>query len=290
VTLTPLRPLLPIAGKPWNWTDGFGNVRLQITIWSQKLPKYVVYTVLGICVAISACAHSPSIQSSQSTPLLKPLPEVEITKQYSYGEYEAEYKTDPSYDQELAKAFLVLSAQKYCKELGMLPVITKTVNVDRRVYFSYFKLPFQCLKNLVLLDGAAGLESVSKELVTPYTHDFRGGVLINNPKAPFKKADVIIKMGSTRIDDYEIFRDYLAEMKKASQVQVTVLRNGKKMSLSGKLEDNTNLLRVGASDLFQLVCGLLSAKGENLAYCAEDKQNPATEIEEKNTGTAAVPK
>ena len=84
---------------------------------------------------------------------------------------------------------------------------------------------------------------VTPELAKSFGYDGRGGVLVQDAsaggpgaKAGLKPGDIIVERDGKPIGDVVTFRNAIAQTKPGSNVALTVMRNGKKVAITVKLE------------------------------------------------------
>lgn len=102
---------------------------------------------------------------------------------------------------------------------------------------------FRCIAALKTLDGGPEVETLSKELVSPITQDFKGGLLVKDAKTSkaLKTDDVILSVDGKRIQDGLAMLDALSVAK--SEVQIGIIRNKKMKKIKVIVVDQTDLVR-----------------------------------------------
>lgn len=113
------------------------------------------------------------------------------------------------------------------------------------VTYPEYDTKFKCVQKLYTTKDSPKLETVPAVLVSPYSKDFRGGVLVkevSDKATTLKQGDVVIKVDGKRIETAEELSPAINVSEKPS-VSLTLIRNHKIISRTAPLVDVTVALK-----------------------------------------------
>jgi serine protease Do len=101
-----------------------------------------------------------------------------------------------------------------------------------------------------------GIQSLTEEMQETFHAENRSGVLVNSvksgsaaEKAGIKRDDIIVAINDDKIDDPNILRNKIAGTSPGTDVKITVLRDGKEVELTAKLDEfDTNASKKSRND------------------------------------------
>jgi hypothetical protein len=163
-----------------------------------------------------------------------------------------------------AKNFSQLAAYKYCNDRNSATQIFETKKPVDDSINPIFQSSFVCVDKALFIEGVSNGEDLSRELVNPYTNDFKGGVLVKKDAAPLKNNDVIISLNNVRIEKMDDVIT-LVEKLKSKNVSAKIIRSGKPQIVKLKIVDKYPLLKSSSLMMTKLLC--VGLYGNRPAYC-----------------------
>jgi membrane-associated protease RseP (regulator of RpoE activity) len=110
-------------------------------------------------------------------------------------------------------------------------------------------------------------EDISRDVVTPYTKDFKGGVLIKSVegKSVFQEQDVIVSVNGKRVETFGQFESTLDSLPSARTVTVKIIRNNQMTTVKLDLVDITKTLIAFEAEMYKRSCDQVRTNYDTLA-------------------------
>ncbi|OFZ30439.1 MAG: hypothetical protein A2622_08525 [Bdellovibrionales bacterium RIFCSPHIGHO2_01_FULL_40_29] len=145
-----------------------------------------------------------------------------------------------------------------------------------------FVTMYTCGANFRSIGVPDKIEEASRELVNPVTKDMTGGVLIiddvNIKDSIFKKSDVILSLGKTRIPDLLTYFKVKDSLPLGLQ-DAKIIREGKIKTLKFKVIDDTLAVHDIYSNVWSVICQKIQTDG---TYQACEKVSLFLSEQQKN--------
>lgn len=206
---------------------------------------------------------------------------IDATKKTSYTGVSTSNYTVPGYSKFNGKTYRDSSKDQTHTNTYSYPVTLK--------YPNYATL-FKCVTTFKSFKGDVKLEQLSKELVSPFTKDFKGGLLVKEANAAESKlleGDVIVSVNGQRIEKIDDLYDnvYLKDSP-ISFVKVKVIRKQKFKTVNAELKDITDLIL--AQDIVEtaLACKHREDVEVEIPFCKETPSDWLKKFPKKEKATA----
>ena len=114
------------------------------------------------------------------------------------------------------------------------------------------------------------LEDVSRDLVSPVTKDFQGGILVKSVRNGdnFNKNDVIIKINDMRVEKkLNLFQKFYTTPKLSPNVNVSVIRDYKIKKISVEIQDVTELIALARIFESLIICRTQNESNMIIPFC-----------------------
>lgn len=165
---------------------------------------------------------------------------------------------------------------------GTTNYVSSTSTYPVTTTYPRYVIGFTCTDHVKIMEGNPSLEYVSRDLVTPITGDFRGGILIKNSnESPvLKDDDVIISVDKHRVGDANDLRDAMFQTK-SDKVPFGIIRNKKIQKVKVTLKDASQVVVAENIEDVRKACAILGT-GEEIKICNALKTLTAKAAEKKN--------
>ena len=157
-----------------------------------------------------------------------------------------------------------------------------TKSYPTTIKYPQFITPFLCISNFKRFEDNVSFENLSKELVSPYTKDFKGGILLKdiNDKQKtkdFKDGDVLISVDGTRVETgNELYEKIFLTKISKNQAKVRVIRDQKIMNISVEFKNDLKLIKFKNLKDAALACEI---ETENeIVYCKDSPKEQLTNM------------
>lgn len=213
-----------------------------------------------------------------------------------------------------AYVYTVLAAYDECGKTNKLAIVSKSVDESKEVNYTqvnsntnYYMTPrghyvpyttttsypvsltyprygvaFECRDHLNSMSGEPKTQNISRELVSPITKDFKGGVMLAFEKEAkpvgLNDDDLLVNIGKDRVETSEQFYEAV-DKAKIGDVEVRVIRNNELKTTKAKINDATATLREVESKSIDLLCNAIGNEVD------EFKGIPAAERAKAATST-----
>ncbi len=220
-------------------------------------------------------------------------------KGISVDENESTFSGNPGNSSLQAWHYSRLGAIEYCFKRGQLALLLNSRDESisqtyTQVYYlsslkymgSYpvtethaqFVTPFHCVPRLSVVPGIE-TAPVSAELVHPFLHDFKGGILVTSIKSipgkkssRLRKGDVILSINGHRTaDKNEMTLDVLTKISKDAAAFL-IVRNNQKLMVLVPLDDLTVGLLGTSLGVIMSVCGEMTVPENRIGLCTASKE------------------
>ena len=197
--------------------------------------KLAFIFLLGIRIAVSA----------DSTPFQ----DKSVKKDFGY-EYlpfpgskhimQAIYESPKDLDPDIAKIYSVMAADIYCYDKGEVSILLDPYEYTKKNDQRGFGQPFFCLKKVLSIPDLKSIKTVDLPayLLRPFVKDSLGAVLVTGSGGQFKAQDIILEIAGQRLSEMDNWSSVLSHANSLDP-EVKVLRDGKTVSITAKLKDDT---------------------------------------------------
>jgi hypothetical protein len=167
----------------------------------------------------------------------------------------------------------MLAAFDYCDREQRLAFVTPPLAYSPRINYSHvstysnrladdpsaktFVAPFECIdqKHSVKTGLLESEDIPSISAIRSAMSDSRGGVIVHraNALSKFKESDIVVKVGNFRVETRaELVK--AVDLSPVGEVDFTVVRCGKRLTISGDVHDTTASMSQNALKLLEALC------------------------------------
>lgn len=186
----------------------------------------------------------------------------------SYTQVSSSNYTIPGFSKYKGKTYRNSSNDKTYSNVYSYPVTKR--------YPKYYTL-FRCIKTYAGIEGAPSFEILSKELVSPITKDFKGGLLVKEIEegTALKEGDVIINSNNKRVENFnDIFDETFNNKftKSNSKLKLTVIRKQKFINITVSLKSLSESLFINNYANAKIGCEYLNVDEKDVYVCQNLKK------------------
>ncbi len=173
----------------------------------------------------------------------------------------------------------------YMTPRGHYVPYTTTGSYPATEKFPRFAAPFRCKAQRHSLSGSPRVQEIGRELVSPITKDFKGGVLLAFEKTADARGlqddDLIVNVAGVRVEKASELFDAI-DAAKVGAIEFRVIRAGGLTTAKSEISDITNQLRETEMKQINQLCTSIGIEIDMLAGSAGYQR--AKEAVEKESG------
>jgi hypothetical protein len=207
-------------------------------------------TKFGNFVSVFSGNAYTSATSAYAYTMIAGFEECAKNKMYGIVSNPKDYSTSSTYTDVHSSTYYLTNS--YGGITPITSVYSTPVTATRPAYMS----TIDCKKQYHLAKGDLDAEPLSRDLVTPYTKDFKGGVIVTKTidPIPFLPQDVIISVGSKRVENLNELQDALDNASTKSRVPIKIIRKNAITQITLPIEDHTQALIDNEKASYELLC------------------------------------
>ena len=133
---------------------------------------------------------------------------------------------------------------------------------------------FKCITDYKSIAGKVKYEAISRELVSPFTKDFKGGLLVtsSDEKSGLKEGDVVVEVNGKRIEGYLSFSENaILNTEDGKPLKAKVIRKQKFKTVNLVREDLTNIIIAQNMLEMTMACGQQKKTEVKIPFCESVK-------------------
>jgi len=133
-----------------------------------------------------------------------------------------------------------------------------------RIQFPHFISKFICVDNYKSLEADIEFEPIAKELVSTFTNDFKGGLLVKKSNHPeLKVGDLLLNINNSRIENKDELYGLGLKDTTSNSIVAKVIRNKTIQTISVNSKDITDHIKKTNSEIVKNTCKKIDSKNVN---------------------------